>query len=107
MIEQLFAMSPGGGGSAGGAAGIMSLLPFVLIFFVIYFLMIRPQVKRQKETKNMLENLKKGDKIITTGGIIGTISGIKEKDNIVILKVDQNVKIDMLKTGVARVLKNE
>ena len=106
MIEQIFAMVPRGEGSS-GTAGIISLLPFVLIFFVIYFLMIRPQIKRQKETKNMLGNLKKGDKVITTGGMIGTIAGIKEKDNIVILKVDQNVKIEMLKTGVARVINKE
>ena len=103
MVEQLFAMTQGTQGSSGGA-GFLSLLPFILIFFVIYFLMIRPQVKRQKEMKILIENLNKGDKIVTAGGIIGTIAGMKEKENIIILKIDQNVKIEILKSSVSKVI---
>ncbi|MFC1558339.1 preprotein translocase subunit YajC, partial [candidate division KSB1 bacterium] len=93
-----------GAQGTGGSAGFLSLLPFILIFFIIYFLMIRPQVKRQKETKIMVENLRKGDKVVTTGGMVGTISGIKEKENIIVLKVDQNVKIEFMKTSVSKVI---
>jgi len=107
VIEQLFAMAPGNGGASGGSAGLLSMLPFILIFFVIYFLMIRPQVKRQKEMKMMLNNLNKGNKVITTGGIIGTIVGFKEKDNIVILKIDQSVKVEILKTGITKIISKE
>ena len=105
MTELLYAMAPGGQGT--GSSGMLSLLPFILIFFVIYFLMIRPQVKKQKELKIMLENLNKGNKVLTTGGIIGIIVGFKDKENIVILKIDQNVKIEVFKTSITRVLSKE
>ncbi len=103
MVEQVFAMA-GGAQGTGGGSGFLALLPFILIFFVIYFLMIRPQVKKQKEVKIMLENLRKGDKVVTNGGIIGTISGMKEKENLIILKIDQNVKIEILKNAIGRVM---
>ena len=103
MAEQIFAMAGGAQGS-GGSAGIISFLPIILIFFIFYFLLIRPQVKRQKETKIMLDNIRKGDKVVTSGGILGTITGIKEKENIVILKLDQNVKIEILKTAISKVI---
>ena len=106
MTEQVFAMAQGAQGS-GGSAGLLSLLPFILIFFIIYFLMIRPQVKKQKMVKMMVENLKKGDKVVTTGGMVGTISGIKEKENTIILKVDQNVKIEFMKTAVSKVIEKD
>ena len=96
MTEQLFAMAQGAQGT-GGSGGLLSLLPFILIFFIIYFLMIRPQVRKQKAMKIMVENLRKGDKVVTTGGMVGTISGIKGKENIIVLKVDQNVKIEFMK----------
>lgn len=69
--------------------------------------MIRPQVRRQREIKIMLDNLRKGDKVITSGGILGTIAGFKEKDNIVTLKLDQNVKIEILKTAISKVISRE
>ena len=106
MAEQIFAMAGGTQGS-GGSAGILSFLPFILIFFIIYFLMIRPQVRRQREVKIMLDNLRKGDKVITSGGIIGIIAGFKEKENIVTLKLNQNVKIEILKTAISKVISKE
>ncbi|GAF03053.1 preprotein translocase subunit YajC [Saccharicrinis fermentans] len=63
---------------AGGQNMLTSILPFVLIIVVFYFFMIRPQMKRQKELKKYREELKKGDKVITTGGIYGKVSEIKE-----------------------------
>ena len=62
-----------------GGGGIAAFLPFILIMIIIYFLMIRPQTKRQKEKEAMREGIKKGDKVITMGGIYGTVQGFKEK----------------------------
>ena len=84
LLNVLIAMAGSGGGSQ--SSGILNLLPLVLIFAVFYFLMLRPQVKRQKEVARMREALKKGDRVVTTGGIIGTIANIKEKENIIIVK---------------------
>tara|TARA_Y100000994_G_C15492773_1_gene360064 strand:- start:20 stop:328 length:309 start_codon:yes stop_codon:yes gene_type:complete len=76
---------------------------YLLIFAVIYFIMIRPQVKQQKSHSKMLDNLKKGDKIVTRGGIIGTIKNIKGK-NQELLEIDtNNTKIDILKTHITSI----
>jgi len=84
---------------AGGGSMLTSLLPFILIIVVFYFFMIRPQMKRQKELKNYREALKKGDKVITTGGIYGKVSEVKETyvnveiANGVIVKMDKSAII--------------
>ncbi|MBT7119928.1 MAG: preprotein translocase subunit YajC [Candidatus Marinimicrobia bacterium] len=69
--------------------------------FIIYFLMIRPQTKRQKEKDTMRDDLKKGNKIITMGGIYGTVQGFKEKGRQAIIKIDNNTNITINKTAVA------
>lgn len=97
MIETAYAMGTQGGQQGGG---IMLYLPWILIFVVMYFLLIRPQQKRQKEHQKMLSILKKGDRVITNAGIFGTIVGINEKDNIVVLKVGENTKIEFLKNSI-------
>jgi preprotein translocase subunit YajC len=68
--------------------------------FIIYFLMIRPQTKRQKDKEIMREGLKKGDKVITMGGIHGTIQGFKGKNRLVVLKIDNNTNITLNKTAI-------
>ena len=73
---------------------------YLLIFIAIYFIMIRPQVKQQKQQASMLENLKKGDKIITQGGILGTISKLKGKNNEIIELDVNNNKIDIIKSSI-------
>lgn len=85
-----------------GGSAFMAFLPFILIFVIIYFLMIRPQTKKQKETKMMIESLQKGDEVVTVGGIYGTIAGIKEKEGILILKIADNVKVNVSRASVAR-----
>jgi preprotein translocase subunit YajC len=96
-VDFLYAASqPGQGGG-----GITAFLPFILIMFIIYFLMIRPQTKRQKEKDTMRGDLKKGDKIITMGGIYGTVQGFKEKGRQAIIKIDNNTNITINKTAVA------
>ena len=101
LIDMAHAMgtTPGGGGQ-GGAGGLLgSLLPLVLIFVIFYFLLIRPQQKKAKEHKNMLDNLKKGDKIITSGGIYGIIEAVGT--NTITIKIGENVKVKLSKSYVA------
>ena len=89
-------------GSASTTGGLMgTLLPFVLIIVIFYFFLIRPQNKKQKETEKMLKALKKGDKVITIGGIHGTISSVKE--NTVVVKVDDDCKIEFNRTAISTV----
>ena len=88
-------------GQAQQGGGIAAFLPFILIMFIIYFLMIRPQTKRQKEKDEMRKNIKKGDKIITMGGIYGTVQGIKEKNRRAVIKVDNNTNITINMTAIA------
>ncbi len=85
-----------------GAQGnpIMSFLPLILIIVVFYFFMIRPQVKRQKELRKFRESLAKGDKVITTGGIYGKITDVKE--NALIIEIDNNVRIKVDKNSVVK-----
>lgn len=89
------------GTSSGGMSGIMSFLPFVAIIAIFYFLIIRPQNKKQKETQKMLSALKKGDKIVTIGGIHGTIQTVKE--NTVIVKVDDGIKLEFSRSAISTV----
>ena len=91
------------GGNKFGLLG--SLIPFLLIIVIFYFFMIRPQSKKQKETEKMLNALKKGDKIITIGGIHGVVSSVKE--NTVIVKVDDGCKIEFNRSAISTVLKSE
>jgi len=94
---QLFA---GGQGAQGG--GLLAYLTFILILLIMYFLMIRPQAKRQKEKKRMLEELKKGDRIVTIGGIHGTIGGFKSiEKKALILKIDNKTTITINRSAVA------
>jgi len=96
------AQSPGGA-PAGGPPQWMGSLFLVLSFMLIfYFLLLRPQQKRQRELQKMLEGLKRGDRVITTGGIHGTILNVK--DDVVTIKIDDNVKVDVSKSAVSAVV---
>jgi preprotein translocase subunit YajC len=95
------AMAAPAGGEGGDANPILTFLPFILMIVVVWFLLIRPQRKRQKEQKEMLNALSKGDRVITTSGIIGTVFGINEKDNIIVLKVGEDTKIEFLRSSVS------
>jgi preprotein translocase subunit YajC len=99
MVEEAYAMAPGGDGGQGG--GVQMLIFFGLIIAVFYFLIMRPQMKRQKEHKTMLSTLRKGDKVVTNSGMYGTIVGMDDKENKVVLKVAENVKIEFLKSSIA------
>ena len=83
-----------------GGNPLMSFLPLILIVVVFYFFMIRPQMKRQKETRQFRENLKKGDKVVTTGGIYGKISELKE--TVIHLEIAKDVIIKVDKNGIIK-----
>jgi preprotein translocase subunit YajC len=86
----------------GGASGLLTtFLPLILIFVIFYFLLIRPQQKRAKEHRHMLENIKKGDKVITSGGIYGVVESVEE--NTLTLKIAENVKVKFGKAYIATV----
>lgn len=78
-----------------------NMVPLFMIMGIIYFLMIRPQAKRQKEKQNMLTTLKKGDHVVTIGGIHGVVGGFKNKNSLVVLKLDKNVSITVNKAAIA------
>ncbi|MFQ5453021.1 MAG: preprotein translocase subunit YajC [Candidatus Zixiibacteriota bacterium] len=89
-----------GGGQSGGA-GIVQLGFFALIFVVMYLLLIRPQRKKQKEHDELIKSLKKGDRVVTSGGMFGTIFAIDDDRNRVVLKIGENTKLEFLKTSIA------
>jgi len=87
----------------GGFEQLLStIVPFLLIIVVFYFLILRPQQKRQKERQRLLESVKKGDKIITTGGIHGSVEGVEDKS--VLIKIDDNVKVKLEKSGIGVII---
>ncbi len=87
-------------------SGIAQFIPLVLIFVIFYFFLIRPQQKRVKDHKQMVENLKRGDEIITSGGIIGTIDKIMEDDRIEVT-ISDNVKVQIIRSTITSLLKKE
>ena len=85
-------------------SGIAQFIPLILIFVIFYFFLIRPQQKKVKEHKIMVENLKRGDKVVTSGGIIGTVERIIENDKAEIV-ISDNVKVEIVKsTGIQGLL---
>jgi len=88
----------------GGASGFLNLLPFwFFVIVIMYFVLIRPQKKRQQEQQRLVSSLKTGDRVVTNAGIHGLIANVKETT--VIVKVADNVKIEMEKSAVTNVLK--
>ena len=83
---------------------LLSFFPIFLMFLIFYFILIRPQRRRQKEHEATIQNLKKNDEVVTGGGIYGTVVGLKEKS--VLLRVADNVKIEVERSAIARVEKS-
>ncbi|MEQ8804753.1 MAG: preprotein translocase subunit YajC [Rhodospirillales bacterium] len=98
LISPAYAQAAGGG--IGG--GIEAFLPLILIFVIFYFLLIRPQHKKMKEHKLMLEAVRRGDKVVTGGGIMGTVTKVNEGDE-VIVEIAEGVKIKVRKSTLAAV----
>ena len=86
--------------------GIAQFIPLILIFVIFYFFLIRPQQKRVKDHKAMVASLKRGDEIITSGGIIGTIDRVMEDDRIEVI-IGENVKVQIIRSTITSLLKKE
>jgi preprotein translocase subunit YajC len=103
MSALIFAMS--GGGAEGGGNPLTMFVPIIMVFIVFYLLLIRPQQKKQKAHQQLLSELSKGDKVVTNGGMYGTISDTK--DHVVILKIAENVKVEIVKSAIATVIERK
>jgi preprotein translocase subunit YajC len=93
--------APDGGAGGGSGSFITTLIPFALIIGIFYFFIIRPQNKKQKETQRMLSAIKKGDRVVTIGGLHGVIQSVKEST--VIVKVDENTKLEFGRSAISSV----
>lgn len=101
MISTAFAMGASGGGAT-GTGGLAGFLPIIILFAIFYFLLIRPQQKKAKEHRDMIGNLKKGARIISSGGIYGTIISID--DTTIGLEIAEKVKIKISRGNVAALI---
>jgi preprotein translocase subunit YajC len=102
FISNAFAQAAPAAAAGGTESSLLSMLPLVLMFVVLYFVMIRPQMKRQKEHKAMIEALAKGDEIITSGGLLGKVSKLGE--SYVTLEVAAGVELQIQRGAVVQVL---
>ena len=99
IAQQAPAAAPAASGPAGMMGGLSGLFPFILIFGVFYFLVIRPQSKKAKDHTKWLSELKKGDDVVTQGGILGRITGLKDDE--IVLQVQDGVRFRVLRSHVS------
>lgn len=102
-IDLAYAMGPQPGGGQGSQ--FLSFLPIILIFVIFYFLLIRPQQRRAKEHRSLLSNLKVGDNVLTSGGIYGRITGIR--DDIITIEISDKVRVKVNRGHIAGVVKQD
>ncbi len=105
MIQDAFAMGPSGGGDASGPGFLISMIPILLMFGIIYLLLIRPQQKKQREHQGMLESLQNGDKVVTQGGIIGVITGLKS--DVITVRISDDVRVDLQRSAISRIISSK
>jgi preprotein translocase subunit YajC len=102
MVDLAYAMAPGPAGGATGG-GIMSILPLMIgMFAIMYFLIIRPQQKQRKDREALLAAVKKGDRVVTSSGLFGTVMGLTE--HTVTLRVADQVKLEFERSAIARIV---
>ena len=105
MIDVAYALGqvPGGGAPGGGAgSGVTQILFFAAIFAIFYFLLIRPQQRQKKERAQMIAAVKRGDRVVTTGGLHGTIVGLNEQT--VVLRIADQVRVEVDRAALGRVV---
>lgn len=101
FVTPAYAQAAGGGG---GGDLVTSFIPLILIFVIFYFFLIRPQQKKAKEHKAMVEALRRGDQVLTQSGIIGKVTRVKEGEEEVEVEIAPNVKVRLLRSAVASVM---
>jgi preprotein translocase subunit YajC len=101
-LEALLAMAPPANGAGGGSSLVSTIIMFGAIFLIFYFMIIRPQQKRSKERAKLLSNIQKGDKVVTSGGMHGTVIHIEEKT--VLIQVSDNVKLKFERAAISNVI---
>lgn len=97
-----YALGQGGAGAQGGSGGFASFIPLILMFVIFYFLLIRPQQKKTKEHRQMIDNLKTGDRIITSGGLHGRITGVSE--NALTVEIAEKVRVKVNRGSVSALM---
>jgi len=105
LVGLLAQCAPQGAEGGGGGSPWGGLWMIALIFVIFYFLLIRPQQKKQKQHQNMLESVKKGDRVVTSGGVYGTVVGVK--DNVVVLRIAEDVKVEFIKSAISSIVTKE
>ena len=104
MINIAYAMGQGGSVTGQGTGGFASLIPIILMFVIFYFLLIRPQQKKAKEHREMISHLKKGDRIVTSGGLHGRITGVG--DTTMTVEIADKVRVKIARGNVSQVLQS-
>ncbi|NHF74184.1 preprotein translocase subunit YajC [Paracoccus xiamenensis] len=99
FVTPAYAQAAGG---AGGAGAIAQFIPLILIFVIMYFLILRPQQKRMKDHRNMVSALKRGDQVVTQGGLIGKVTDVKDDE--ITVEIAQGVKVRVVRATIAQVV---
>ncbi|MBA4491975.1 preprotein translocase subunit YajC [Paracoccus sp. S1E-3] len=99
FVTPAYAQTAGG---AGGAGAIAQFIPLILIFVIMYFLILRPQQKRMKDHRNMVAELKRGDHVVTQGGLIGKVTDVKDDE--LTVEIAQGVKVRVVRATIAQVV---
>ncbi|MFO8085202.1 MAG: preprotein translocase subunit YajC [Desulfobacterales bacterium] len=105
MVDIVYAMGQSGAAGEGAQGGFTAFIPLILMFVIFYFLLIRPQQKKTKEHREMISNLRKGDRVITAGGIYGRITGLD--DTTVTLEIADKVRVKLARNNVGALLKSQ
>jgi preprotein translocase subunit YajC len=102
MFNLVYAMGTGGAGGGGGG-GLGAFLPLIIIFAIFYFLLIRPQQRKAKQHKQLLSDLKKGDKVVSSGGLHGVLTGLG--DDVVTVEISPKVRVKITRGSIAGVIR--
>jgi preprotein translocase subunit YajC len=102
MNSLAYALGSGGGGAGGQGGGFSAFVPLILMFAIFYFLLIRPQQKKAKQHKLLLSSIKKGDKIVSSGGLHGTVTGLTEE--VVTVEIAPKVRVKVSRGSVAGIM---
>lgn len=102
MVNMAYAMGQNGAAAPGSAGGLASFIPLILMFVIFYFLLIRPQQKKTKEHREMIAGIKKGDRIVTSGGIHGQVTAVE--DTTLTVEISDKVRVKLNRANVAGLL---